>query len=331
MRVPQSAATEDAPWDCTRTPTARVRVAACGMAERVRPDRAGWCAVFTAVLMMSGTTSAFAQEDGMTGQVREAVRMPEPTPVDPDAVLRGVDPDAVMTPERAAELQVAVREARADVRDLAVRERIGCYRRFFMNACLADVGRRERRADVRLDRIEIAANRRLREANALELNERAAVELEQRAAATDADSVERDANRRAYEDRIAASAAESARRAAEAPELERRGQANRAQRQQREAQATARRAEAAERAKQDASRAAARERELAEQRRSIATKTTQEAEQRERRKEDAARREAEARARAERPPARRSGGADKVPAPPAGDQLVPPPGDRPSR
>jgi hypothetical protein len=224
-------------------------------------DRVG-CAVLAAVLALTGATVAYGQDDGVTPQVREVVRFPEPIPVDPDAVLAGVDPDAPMTRERAAELQEQVREARADVSDLAVRERIDCHRRFFLNACLADVGRRERRADVWLDRVEIAANRRIRELDALELNQRSAEQLAQRAAADEADARERDANRRAYEDRIAASAAEGARREAEAPELERRGDANRARLQQREAQAATRRAEAAARATQDSARAAAREREL---------------------------------------------------------------------
>jgi hypothetical protein len=237
----------------------------------------------------------------------EPVAGATPPRVDPTALLPGVDPDAPMDVERARALQEAVRVAREQANDGLLRERIACYRRFFVYRCWADVDAREREARGRLDRIEVAANRTLREARALELNERLAADLAERARVAGSDAERREENLRSHEARRAAAEAEAARREAEAPALAERAQANRAERARREAEVRARREEAERRAGQDAENAAARARMLEARQREREAAERREAERREARRADRERREAEARQRAEQPPSRRPG------------------------
>ncbi len=169
-------------------------------------------------------------------------------------------------PDEARAVRDQVPTVRESARDALVRERIACYRRFLTNACIADVDRRERLVDARLDRIEIAAQQAIREAAAVDLNRRAAEAIRDREAREAAEASARAGNRRTYETRLEAAEAERAQRDAERPELERRAAANRAERERREARNAVRREEAARRAEQDAGNAAAR-RQALEQRR----------------------------------------------------------------
>ncbi|MFN9775229.1 MAG: hypothetical protein ACK54X_21710 [Burkholderiales bacterium] len=214
------------------------------------------------------------------------------------AILPGVDANAPMDVARARALQDAVKIAREDADDTLTRERIACYRTFFVNRCLAGVRVRERQIESRLDRIEVAVNRTLREADALDLNRRAAQALAERDERADTDAARREENRRAYEARTASAEAERAQREAEAPELERRTAANRAERERREAENAKRRVDAERRAGDDPERAAARERELEARRRETEAREARDATQRARRREEAARREEEAARRA---------------------------------
>ena len=224
---------------------------------------AGVAAVLAAVLATGASARGQGATQGEFGSEPAAeLRRDGPPRLEPLRVLAAVDPDRPMSADEARALQASVRVAREETGDALMRERIVCYRRFFVNACLSDVGRRERLVRSRLDRLEVAANRSLRERSALELNERAASDLEQRALTELDDSRRRDENRRSYEARQAAAEAEQARRLAQAPELARQAQANRAERARREAETAARRREAEQRAKQDVPNAAARAREL---------------------------------------------------------------------
>lgn len=169
-------------------------------------------------------------------------------------------------PDEARTIRDQVPSVRESASDALLRERIACYRRFLMNACIADVDRRERLVDARLDRIEIAAQQAIREAAAVELNRREAEAIASRAARENRETSTRAGNRQAFEARQEAADAERQRREAEQPDLERRAAANRAERERREAQNAARREEAERRAVQDAANAAAR-RQAVDQRR----------------------------------------------------------------
>ena len=151
------------------------------MAVAERGWRRTGFAVALAMACATGTM-AHAQGEGQTEPPsREAPMHDGPPRLEPLRVLAAVDPDGAMSPDEARALQEAVRLAREDAADAIGRERAHCYRRFFVNACLSDVAQRERLVRARLDRIEVAANRRLREHTALELNERAAADLARRA------------------------------------------------------------------------------------------------------------------------------------------------------
>jgi hypothetical protein len=265
------------------------------MPEReAAPSRRVVAGVALLVALVAGGAGAQDEGGAIGGDDRSAPRETAAPRLTPGAILPAVDPDAPMDPERARALQDVVRIAREDADDALVRERIACYRRFFVSRCLADVRERERLIRARLDRIEVAVNRTLREADALELNRRTAEALAAREASAAADAARRDENRRAFEARTAAAEAERARREAEAPEIERRAAANRAERERREAENAQRRADAERRAAGDAERAAARQRELDERRRETEARDAREAAQRARRREEAARREEEA-------------------------------------
>ena len=282
--------------------------------------------------IVAGTTGAVAQvaEGDLGLGAPSAVQPASPAPArfDPDKVLADVDPRAPMDTDRARELQEAVRIAREDAADALLRERIACYRRFFVYRCWADVEARERTVRAKLDRIEVAANRTLREAKALELNERTASSLAEREATSESDALRREENARQYTSRQEAAANQAAQREAEADDLARRTEANRAERERREAEARARREEADRRATQDAANAAARARALEARRVEREASERREAERRATRQEDRARRDAEAKAREESPPPPRRPGAR-----PAGERRELPPieADTPSR
>lgn len=287
----------------------------------------------------TGPGSGVAGPDEAASVVRPAP--PPPTPprprvppprVDPARVLPGVDPSEPMDEDRARALQEAVRIAREDTADGLLRERIACYRAFFVYRCWSDVDARERRIRGHLDRIEVAANRTLREARALELNQRAAADLAERDARIESDAARREANARQHASRQAAAEDEAARREAEAETVSKRAEANRAERARREAEARARQAEAERRAAQDAPNAAARARELEAFRVQREAADRREAERREARRVDRERRDAEARQRELNPPpprrpgAKASGGASKaadVPTPDAPPRPTP--------
>jgi colicin import membrane protein len=237
--------------------------------------------------------SGAAAEDGRAA----AARPGRPAPLTAHAVLPGVDADVPMTVERARTLREAVRIAREDAEDALLRERIACYRRFMINGCLADVRGRERQVEARLDRIEVAVSRTLREADAFELNRREASEIEVRERQADEDAARREENRRAFEEKVSSAQAAQAQREADAPALERRAAANRAERERRDAENAAGRAEAARRAAGDAERAAARARELEAREREARARDEREAAQRARRREEAAQRELDAQRR----------------------------------
>ena len=305
----------------------------------VPPGRAARALALAGALALGALAGALASAPGNAlaasgplepGQGERAATDPFPAPVRRDAgpaklhpedVLPDVDADAPMDATRARALREPVRIAREDADDALVRERIACYRRFFVNACLADVRTRERLVRARLDHIEVTVNRVLREADARALNERTAEALADRAARADEDARRRDENRRAFDARAASAEAGRAQRAAEAPELERRAAANRAERARRQAESDARRVEAERRAAGAPERAAARERALDAQRRDTEARDAREAAQRARRREEAARREADARRREaerdgvpRRPGAASRQGADVAPA-----------------
>jgi colicin import membrane protein len=268
-------------------------------------------ALVLASLLASGPP-ARAQGEGGLELERAAAPVPDGPPrIEPLRVLAAVDPERQMSPDEARALQSAVREAREDTADALLRERIACYRRFFVTACLADLGRRERRIRARLDRLEVAANRTLREHSALELNARTAAELARREATEADDSARLEENRRAYESRQAAAELAQARREAQAPDLARQAEANRSERARREAGAAARRRDAETRSIQDAPNAAARAGALEARRLEREAGDAREAMRRESRKADRERREGEARKREASPrpvgPARPAG------------------------
>jgi len=277
----------------TRRASARTAAAARGVARLV----------LLAALAVAG--AAHGQGEGSTVPVDDATpARGASTKLRALEVLPEVDANAPMDVARARALQDAVKIAREDADDTLTRERIACYRTFFVNRCLADVRVRQRQVESRLDRIEVAVNRTLREADALELNRRAAQVLAERDERADADAARREENRRAYEARTASAETERMQREAEAPELERRAAANRAERERREAENAQRRVDAERRAVGDPERAAARERELEARRRETEAREARDATQRARRREEAARREQEA-ARREQEAARR--------------------------
>jgi hypothetical protein len=273
---------EDDPFG-PRTWVARARE------RRLRAARASLAIAAVVAALLAPGQAARAQGEGSPETERAAApTRDEPPRIEPRSVLAAVDPEREMSPDEARALQAAVREAREDTGDALLRERIACYRRFFVTACLADLGRRERLVRARLDRLEVAANRTLREHSALELNVRTAEDLERRQAAEPDDSARRDENRRAYESRQAAAELEQVRREAQAPDLARQAEANRSERARREAAAAARRLE----------------REAADAREQV---------RRESRKADRERREAEARKRDESPGAARPGRPGRLP------------------
>lgn len=213
-----------------------------------------------------------------------------PPPVAPDQVLPGFDASGPLQPASAREALQQLPQARSVARDALVRERIACYRRFFVNRCLDDVASRERQLTARLDAIEVAARQSLREEAAYERSVREAERLAQAARTAEADAARRQANREAFEARQAADAEERARREREAPELERRAAANRIAREKREAAVAERQAQAARRAAQAPANAAERARTLEAQERRRAANEAREEARRERRREDAQRR-----------------------------------------
>jgi hypothetical protein len=272
-------------------------------------------------VLLASVPQALAQGEGGLELERAAAPVPDGPPrIEPERVLASVDPEREMSPDEARALQTAVREAREDTSDGLLRERIACYRRFFVTACLAEVGRRERQIRARLDRLEVAANRTLREHSALELNARTAAALERREASEPDDSARREENRRAYESRQAAVELEQARREAQAPDLARQAEANRSERARREAGAAARRRDAETRSIQDAPNAAARAGVLEARRLEREAADAREAARRESREADRERREAQARNREASP---RPVGPTRPARPPA-DAMVPP-------
>jgi colicin import membrane protein len=270
-----------------------------GMAERgPRTARIALRLAVVVAALLAPWLEARAQGEGSLELERAAEPLRDGPPrIEPRRVLATVDPKREMSPDEARALQTAVREAREDTGDALLRERIACYQRFFVTACLADVGRRERLVRARLDRLEVAANRTLREQSALELNVRTAAELERRDAAEPDDSARREENRRAYESRQAATELEQARREAQAPDLARQAEANRSERARRETETAARRRDAETRSRQDAPNAAARAGALEARRLEREAGDAREAVQRESRKADRERREEEARKR----------------------------------
>ncbi|HYF61017.1 MAG TPA: hypothetical protein VEA81_18870 [Burkholderiaceae bacterium] len=240
--------------------------------------------------------------------------------VEPGALLPGLRTDVPMDADTARGALRSVRSLRPEVEDALVREKIACYRRFLVNGCLADVARRERLAGDRLDGIEVAANQALREEAALELNRRAAEALARRDADADAEAARREENRRTFEARRAATAAETAARERDAAALAAREAANRGERERRRAENAARREEAARRAREDAPNAAARAREIEENRRLAAERAEREREAARERREAAERRAAEQaeaeRRRQERGPRAGPGTAPAAPAAP---------------
>jgi colicin import membrane protein len=276
------------------------------MAER-RLRAALALAALMAALLAPDQLARAQGEGSLEPEPATAPARDEPPRIEPRRVLASVDPESEMSPDEARALQTAVREAREDTGDGLLRERIACYRRFFVTQCLADVGQRERLVRARLDRLEVAANRTLREHSALELNARTARELERREAAEPDDSARREENRRAYESRQAAAELEQARREAQAPDLARQAEANRSERARREAEAAARRRDAETRSRQDAPNAAARARALEARRLEREAGDASEQVRRESRKADRERREQEARKRDESPRSVRPG------------------------
>jgi hypothetical protein len=298
---------EDDPFG-PRTWVARARE------RRLRAARASLAIAAVVAALLAPGQAARAQGEGSPETERAAApTRDEPPRIEPRSVLAAVDPEREMSPDEARALQAAVREAREDTGDALLRERIACYRRFFVTACLADLGRRERLVRARLDRLEVAANRTLREHSALELNVRTAEDLERRQAAEPDDSARRDENRRAYESRQAAAELEQVRREAQAPDLARQAEANRSERARREAAAAARRRDAEARSRQDAPNAAARAGALEARRLEREAADAREQVRRESRKADRERREAEARKRDESPGAARPGRPGRLP------------------
>jgi hypothetical protein len=249
-----------------------------------------------------------------------------PTRLTAEQVLADVDPSGPLAPDTAREALRRLPQAREASRDALLRERIDCYRRFFVNRCLADVGSRERRVTNRIDAIEVRARQSLREQAAYERAEREARGLSEAARSEQAEADRRRENREAFAAREAAAAEDRARREREAPELERREAANRAAREKREAAVAQRGAQAASRAAQAPTNATAREREIADAERRRVQADTREAARRERRRQDAERRVDEAEERRRRAERREAQAADPR-EPPRAEPPASPPGE----
>ena len=214
----------------------------------------------------------------------------EPAPIDPVSVLTAFD---LSRPMDARTAQAAIKAAaltRAETDDALLRERIACYSRFLVTRCLGDVMSRQRLVDSRIDAVEVAANQALRENAALELNQRIAATLEERAAASAAEAAKALDNLRAFEARTASAEKVRLEREREAPELERRAQAARADRERREKENALRRQESAIRAAEDPVFAAEREKRLEENRLRLQAREARERAQRDQRLLEEARR-----------------------------------------
>jgi len=226
---------------------------------------------------------------------------PQPPPVDPKSILTAFDLSAPMDVDTAKTAIKAAAQSRDETDDALLRERIACYQRFLVTSCLADVSTRQRLVDSRIDAVEVAANQVVRESTALELNRRAAIALEERAAASAAEAARTLDNLKAFEARTASAEKARIEREREAPELERRAQAARADRERREKDNALRRYEAATRAAQDAVFAAEREKRLEENRLRLQAREARERAQRDQRLLEEARRREQASAPAPAP------------------------------
>lgn len=174
-----------------------------------------------------------------------------PPRVIPARVLADLDLNQPMSAQTAAAALEQVRELRDTLGDALIRERIGCYRRFFTSQCLNEVGARDRAVTERLDAVEVHVNQRLRDEEALEKNRRVAAEIAERQSAQAVEAERADLNRREHEARVAAAQESQQRREAQAPDVARRAESLRleAERKQR---VVAERREAAERRAQQA-------------------------------------------------------------------------------
>jgi hypothetical protein len=215
---------------------------------------------------------------------------PDPLPVDPKSILTAFDLSAPMDVETANAAIKAAAQARDEAGDALLRERIACYRRFLVTRCLADVSSRERLVDSRIDAVEVAANQVLRESTALELNRRAAIAIEERAAASAAEAARTLDNLKAFEARIESAEKARIEREREAPELERRAQALRADRERREKENALRRDESATRAAQDGVFSGERDKRLEENQLRLQAREARERAQRDQRLLEEARR-----------------------------------------
>jgi hypothetical protein len=281
--------------------------------------------VLVLVALMAQPTPRAAE----TIVVPDPPRPAGPPRIEPDDVLPGIDPSVPMLPEAARAALRAVGDRRPELLDALLRERIECYRRFFVNACLADVDARERRVESRLDRIRVVADQSLRDHEARSLNARIAVEEAARLERAEAEAVQRVANRQAREAREAAAEAEARARDREADALAREADANRAERARREAALAARREDARLRASRDAEHAARRQREFDAQRERQRVRELNEAEmaaRRDRRRADAQRRAERERGLAENPAASRRPGSRPAPGTPNAPKAPSPPG-----
>jgi len=216
----------------------------------------------------------------------------EPVPVDPALVLTAFDLSRPMDDETAQAALKAAVLARDEADDALLRERIACYRRFMVTRCLADVMSRQRLVDSRIDAVEVFANQTLRESAALALNQRTARALEERAALSAAEAAKALENLKSFEARIEAAEKVRLEREREAPELERRALAARAERERREKENAVRRAQSAARAAEDPVFAAEREKRLEENQLRVQAREARERAQRDQRLLEEARRRA---------------------------------------
>ena len=169
---------------------------------------------------------------GLAGCAGPAV-VPPPR-VLPAQVLEAYDLERGIDVEQARQAQRDVRQVRSEVSDGLLRERIDCYRRFFVNRCLREVIERQRIIDVRIDSVEVASNQALREQMARETSLRLAEDAARRAQQAFGAPARELANRETFEARQAAAAQAQARREQEAPELERRAEKRKADAARRE-------------------------------------------------------------------------------------------------
>jgi len=153
---------------------------------------------------------------------------------DPLTVLQTQQQVANGTAEQAREALQAVREARVRLGADLVREKIGCYQRILVSACLERVADRERKLDDRLDGIEVRANQRLRDLASIERSEREAKSIEERRTQATERRANEARNRERYEERQKQGEEAQAERKAQAPELARREQAQRERQLERE-------------------------------------------------------------------------------------------------